>query len=115
MGKRKHDPLAQLTNELKWAQAKIDKEALSRIANIKASIAILKANIQWLSANSNNIARPPHSKLSDYTDEGLSRLGDELTEQGELLAAVGQALKAELLRMYGEPEAIKALRSKPSE
>jgi hypothetical protein len=106
----KNDPLAGLTNELKRHQKEIDNKAVSRLAGIRNSLTILKANVEWLRDHASQIARPPHSKLSDYTDAGLSRFGDQLKEQAELLATVGESLKAELLRIYGEPAAIKALR-----
>jgi hypothetical protein len=103
------DPLAGLTNELKRHQKEIDNEAASRLKAIGNSLAIIKANIEWLSANKGRIARPPHSRLSDYTDAGLSRFGDQLIEQGSTLATVGQSMKANLLQAFGEPEAIKRL------
>jgi hypothetical protein len=112
-----HKTLGQLTSELKQAQQRIDKEAVKRLADIRSAIVELKSNVKWLCDNAPavpgktmGIARPPHSKLSDYTDEGLSRFGDEIIKQGRKLIAVGESLTADLLRVFGEPPAIKALR-----
>jgi hypothetical protein len=103
-------PLQQLTDDLKVSQHALDRRANQRLANIKSHVKSLRDDVGWLKAHKNRIARPPHSFLSDYTDSGLSRFGDQLVEQGRLLSAVGESLKSDLLHTFGEPLAIKKLK-----
>jgi hypothetical protein len=103
--------LARLTRDLQAFQHNIDKQALNRLRSIKASVASIQTCIKWLDDHRGQIARPPHSNLSDYSDQGLSRFAGHLAEQARLLLKVSETLKADLLKTYGEPEAIKRVRA----
>jgi len=102
--------LDQLSNELKLAQLRLDWEAGRRLSAMQSSIGAIKANVEWLSANAERVARPPHSQLSDLSDEGLPRFANQLQDRARALFKVGESMKSDLLKMYGEPEAIRRIR-----
>jgi hypothetical protein len=99
-----------LAEVLKPIQRNIDNNAVTNLANIRTDIESIRAAVEWLNNNKGLIARPPHSKLSDLTDQGLVRFANDIKEQAQALAEVGESLKTDLLKTFGEPEAIKELR-----
>jgi hypothetical protein len=108
--KRKSNQQQTLTAVLKPVQRNIDKKAVTGLASIRADIESIRMAVEWLNNNKALIARPPHSKLSDLTDGGLVRFANDIKEQAQALAEVGESLKTDLLKTFGESEAIKRLR-----